>query len=527
MNPFLTFAGKDLSSDPQAAADPRPRSLAINRDPSTGSPFDALSPDDKAYAFRVLAMPENQGRSAQEIVDAINEQTRGAQPAPVEPPGIVQRGLQTITSGLQAARGAVRPAAQNLADFATHPLDRLSRPLESPETFRSGDRLGTGGRMLAEGLNPVPGSATEAAALVPLLAIPGAGRMRDVLRAGAAVASGAATGAAETGSPESGGLMGAVAGAAPLLGRLLRFARVKSGTWQTPGASRVASEAATPGIAAAIGAEVPALGSAMGGRSAESLLALRDPGVGLKALRTQFERSDRAIVSHFGDTPMRLPSLPGQPTQEALTLATRLGVPPTHPIVVQMLDRQGLPASAGTSAQEVLSQIKVLKETGRLAPDGATGFAARQQARAVESDLRAALPESLRTGYEAAVNAFDKGLDLLAVLRKSGAFTGDVKGPVVDVDRIRDFLVQHIEEYPPSRLPNLWNEVFQGIPGARDVIQKLGSERVYMGNVGVGLPGVTFRQRVGAKMPRQPNAPGLALGGAGLLRSFNPDAPTP
>jgi len=140
MNPFLTFAGKDLSADPRAATDPRPRSLAINHDPSTGSPFDSLSPDDKAYALRALAMPENRGRSAQDIVDAINEQKQGAD---TEQPGIVQRGLQTITSGLQAARGAVRPAAQNLADI------RIRNP-ETGETFRA-----PAGTPVPEGFEPI------------------------------------------------------------------------------------------------------------------------------------------------------------------------------------------------------------------------------------------------------------------------------------------------------------------------------------------------------------------------------------
>ena len=521
-----TFTGKDLSSDPQAAADPRSRSLAVNRDTSAGSPFDALSSDDKAYAFRVLSMPENQGRSAQEIVDAITEQKGGQ--APAEQPGLVRRGLQAVTSGLQTARGVLQPAANNLADLISNPLDRLSRPFEGPqEQYRSGERLGTVGRMGASALNPVPGSATEAAAVAPLLAIPGGGLARDLLRGGAAVASGAATGAAETGSPLSGALTGAVAGAAPLLGRLLRFARVKAGTFQTPGATRTASEAVGPKIASAINRDVPALGKAMGGDTAESLLKLRDPGVGLKALRDQFARSDTAIVAHFGDTPMRLPSLQGQPTQEALALASRLGVPPSHPAVAQMLKQQGLPASAGVSAQEALTQIKLLKETGRFAPDGATGFAAREQARVLEGELLAALPASLRKGYQTAVREFSRGLDVLEVLKRSGAFEGDVRGPVFDVDRVRDFLVKNLEDYPPSRLRALWDAAFEGIPGARDVIQKFGSERIYMGPVGSTLPGLSFRPRVGAPQRAQPNAPAWALGGAAGLRSFNPEAPTP
>ena len=159
------------------------------------SPFDQLSPDDRAYALRVLSMPENKGRSADEIVAAIREQQAvDAAPAP-EQPGLVQRGLQGVTSGLQAVRDATNPLLAMGGQYS--PIDALQAVAS---------RL-TGGRIpapqpavpddvalrAADRVNPVPSSATEAAAMGPLLLIPGGGLVRTLGKAALATASGAAT----------------------------------------------------------------------------------------------------------------------------------------------------------------------------------------------------------------------------------------------------------------------------------------------------------------------------------------------
>lgn len=492
-------AGRTLPGEPRYDSVDAAVTGAKARSAREGNYAD-LDAADKAYVIKFKAQYPD---APEEDVRWAVEQSKLQAPAKDQggPMSVIQGALDAARKGVQYidTMGGLMPGSP--AGSMVDPLTLVPKDLTS------------GAVQTVLGL--VPGSAAAGAPLKE-----GAGRL--AARVAAPIATGGVVGGLEGGQERatSGafeGVLGAGIGEATRLGgRALDFIINKLRTRDTAKAARAASETVAPNLEAAITADVPVLKGVMTGDPATRLLFLRDPARGRAALASQFQAADDSVIAHFGPRRIELASL--GPSPQAQKTATALGMDVDDPRLVRILQANKIPRYREMAADEALAEIKNMKARARDAytPDNpGASYDLRQQARFLEAEVVELLPQKLQASYRKAIDQYDRGLDALDLLKRfgqSGGFGGDPKGPVLDVDKLREFLVKNIEDFPPSRFESVWfgqGGAFAGVPGARDLITKMFGSRVFLPQLGpipggsVPLPPTQYRDRVGGPAKRQ------------------------
>ena len=236
---------------------------------------------------------------------------------------------------------------------------------------------------------------------------------------------------------------------------------------------------------------------------ATSLLTLRDPAVGRKAIVDTFKNTDDSIKAAFKGEKIDFDFTP-----TGVAEATEAVIQETGQVGVATVQR----VIPGKSIDDALDTLKKLKQAARDSDPGPLGREARQLAGEAEQSFRNLLNEkspALLNQYASAVEQFDKGLDLLAILKDSGSLVSDPRaGAIVDLGKLGRFLFDNIEKYPPSRHRALWTAVNRGGPlGAADEVERI-TLRGFVRGIGV-VPGgavpLPITTRVAAGAPELPS----------------------
>lgn len=503
-----------------------------------------LTPDDVA----ALDALDAQGRLAPEAKTALERVRSGVTaPAPVTPPTAGQRLAQGFADVQQMVTAPIRWPIAKVTSQVLHSLSQV--PQGPAATFTrppAGDLMEGAGEMLGQwagslALAPtLPGAALQGVALAPLLqgarvpaALQAVGRAAQAATStyprsiGTNVAVGAGTEALTGGDPPLGALLGLVPPAATALthgGQLIgQLKRSRVSLEKEFARSRVDAARAVAGASIDVPVLAPVLARPS---SAQALLLVRDPKVGLARLRRLFGDTERAI-STSGITTMDLPEL-AMATRGQQLLAQ--GASP------QML-AQLMPVAF--TPQEAMDALRQLAYAARRAPHGTPGFTVRQMDRAADGEFRQALttagrPDLAQMFLQASVQ-YRKGLALLSLLQEAQASPGSSQQALFDADKMRATMLQNIEEYPPSLLPNLYRQLnLNAAIGAQTITQTFGGERMLLPmlagtGTSLSLPKLQFRTPVGTPPPFTPYPPyPAALGAAGatgltadLLRNRN------
>lgn len=172
--------------------------------------------------------------------------------------------------------------------------------------------------------------------------------------------------------------------------------------------------------------------------------------------------------------------------------------------------------------KKLAERVRLLKASARKAPRGAEGFAVREEARVFENNFRQSLFKknpALLESYKTAVSEFDKGLDILTILKESQTLSRDTKGTFIDMEKLQNFILNNQDRFPLEKFPELTGFISRGGQrGAADVVSPI-TARAFIPGLGKALPGgsvalpatearglplAAFTRRAG-----QPTAPGV------------------
>jgi len=235
---------------------------------------------------------------------------------------------------------------------------------------------------------------------------------------------------------------------------------------------------------------------------ATSLLNLRDPAVGRAAIVDTFKKTDEGIKAAFKGEKIDFPFTAAGVDEATEAVIREAGVG------VATVQR----AIPGKSINDALDNLKKLKQLARDSDPGPLGREARQTAGEAEQAFRNLLQgksDELLNSYVTAVEQFDKGLDLLAILKDSGSLISDPRaGAIVDLGKLGRFLFENIEKYPPSRHRALWSAANRGGSlGAADEVERI-TLRGFVRGIGA-VPGgavpLPITTRVAAGAPELPS----------------------
>lgn len=497
-----------------------------------------LTPDDVS----ALDALDAQGRLAPEAKAALDRVRGGVTaPAPATPPSFGQRLGQSFSDVQQMATLPIRwPVSQvtgqllhSLGQVPQGPAAAFTRPPAGGMAEGAGEMVGqtVGSAAIAPTLT---GAALQGLALAPLLAGPQVPAALQAVGQAAKAATatyprslatnvgiGAGTEALTGGYPAVGAALGLIP---PVVTAVTHGGQTIAGLKR----SRVTLERdfaqsqvdAARAIAGA-GADVPALAPVLARpSSAQALLLVRDPKVGLARLRGLFGRTEQAIAAS-GIQTLDLPELAIATRGQALIQQGLVGGNTTP---LQMLQQGNIPTAF--TPQEAMDALRQLAYNARKAPYGTPGFAVRELDRTADAEFRQALvtqgqrPDLARLFLQASVQ-YRKGLSLLRLLEEAQASPGHPQRVLFDADKMRATLVQNIEEYPPSLFPHLWRQLnLNAEIGSQSITQTLGGERVLLPmlagtGTSLSLPKLQFRNPVGTPAPYAPYPPyPAALGSA-------------
>lgn len=216
---------------------------------------------------------------------------------------------------------------------------------------------------------------------------------------------------------------------------------------------------------------VPEFGSAVksarkGDTTADILYTISEKAENLA--RPMFHQADALVTKALGGPKADIP-LPSQ----------RLGVAPPPTMMVE----------------DVLQLLKEKRARARKAPDGAEGFAIREDKRLFEQDVYAAMARvspKLEQMYKEVTDHYAKAVSLGHALRDSGSFEGPIQqgtGATYDGSIFLRHLQKNRDEMGYDRYQPVWDALLRGgRPGASDVIGLAPRIRGYFGQ---GISGTT------------------------------------
>lgn len=362
------------------------------------------------------------------------------------------------------------------------------------------------------GLQAVPGLATvgktvgKATSTMPRMLT-----MPPVVGAGTAAATGGDVGDVALGAGQ-GVMAGGMAATTRGMQKGVRVFRMH----ETQAAQERVTAREAPKILDAIMEDVPALRPGIVGRSpGESLILLRDPANSRRVLSRAFAATEQQIAQAVPviDLPQLGMAVRGQ------ALAGQ-GLSPQQ--------IAGNPQITQFSTAEAFEALRRVAADARRAQRGShQAFSLKQLDHAVDAEFRQALVaqgrQDLADLWKATSTEYRKGLGIGRLLEEMGATPGTSRRAIFDPDRLRQVLMENVEDFPPSVYPELYKAAFPGVEyGAGDVAKTIGGQRVFFPGGGpiaggaINLPKFLLRERVGITPPPPTPTWGRAAGAAGV-----------
>lgn len=408
-----------------------------------------------------------------------------------------ESGEPAVSRLLAGARGGTQEAINSFLRTLAEP--RLPAPTEQP---LPGGPFESGAANIGAGLlNPVPGSAPEAAAMATAIGAPfmaGRGLMGGLTRAAIPGAAMTGAGLAEGEDPLDAVLRGAMtsavvggfeAGSSSI--RALR--QFFTNVYGRDGLMKMNKQTALD-LIKAIQTDLPAVSHLLNPDEPASLsrLVARAPGKGEgetvahQAIRGMYDQSDRAAQAHFGNTNLA-PHLPA--------------------LVRFAVEQKGIKIPKGqqpdlriVEAQQLLKEAKAQARLAMAGRQPAAKFDPIALSRRAEEQYRAVLTPDLRDTHDSAVSEFSRGLSLIDAVEewnKQGLVGGTEKGTVALAPEMAVWLRANMSKLGDREYPAIYRAVFA--PGmAQDVELSLTGGVPTPQRVGTRLPGGGF---VTAKVP--------------------------
>lgn len=268
---------------------------------------------------------------------------------------------------------------------------------------------------------------------------------------------------------------------------------------------------------------------ATGGGEIGPLLAVRsaleDGGMqGQRLLSQRFEPVKEKIFAAIGpDTPIEVPALD---TSSATRILKNLGNQTTGgridastaQFVYEQAKKQGMFQSSSMTIGRAFDELLKAKALANNAPDGATGWTARERARSIQEQINALVQEhggpELLAEYKDAMRQYGKGMAIIDLLNndKTGIFKLSGSGGQLEIKKLQEYIANHLDEYGPKRFPALNQAATRGAPlGSGDTASQFRFPRFYGRGVSEGLPPVAFSHPVGMTGPGEMSKPFAGL----------------